>query len=108
MFNYIDGGTKDDNAMVNIMVHDVADGSCKIRLGTNGTNVTAQVFKLSFIVDPYITPNQNFVLSGVKAGGSQISGNTGRSFTFAGIKLITGTTNEDRTIISPRRWKYRN
>ena len=95
--------TDDDNAMVNVLVYDVADGSCKIRLGTNGTNVTAQVFKLSFIVDPYITPNQNFVLSGVNSGASQISANTGRSFTFAGIKLITGTTNDDRSVISPRR-----
>ena len=98
-----DGGTIADNAMVNIMVHDVADGSCKIRVGTNGTDIAAQAFKLSFIVDPYVTPNQNFVLSGVESGGSQVSGNTGRSFTFAGIKLITGTTNDDRTIISPRR-----
>ena len=97
-----DGGTIADNAMVNIMVHDVANGSCKIRIGTNGTDVAAQVFKLAFIVDPYVTPNQNFVLSGVSAGASQISGHTGRDFSFAGIKLVTGTTDNDRSVISPR------
>ena len=98
-----DGGTIADNAMVNVLVHDVADGSCKIRIGTNGTDVAAQAFKLSFIVDPYITPNQNFVLSGVNAGGSQISGNTGRpSNGFAGIKILTGTTDEDKTILAVR------
>jgi hypothetical protein len=97
-----DGGTIADNAMVNVLVHDVADGSCKIRIGTNGTDVAAQVFKLSFIIDPYITPNQNFVLSGVNAGGSQISGNTGRSTTFAGIKIVTNTTDEDKTILAVR------
>jgi hypothetical protein len=94
--------TDDDNAMVNVLVYDVVDGSCKIRLGTNGTDVTAQSFKLSFIIDPYITPNQNFVLSGVNAGGSQISGNTGRSTTFAGIKIVTNTTDEDKTILAVR------
>ena len=98
-----DGGTIADNAMVNVLVHDVADGSCKIRIGTNGTDVAAQAFKLSFIVDPYITPNQNFVLSGVNAGGSQISANTGRPNNgFAGIKLITNTTDEDKTILAVR------
>ena len=34
-----DGGTMADNAMVNVMVHDIADGSCKIRIGTNGTDI---------------------------------------------------------------------
>lgn len=97
-----DGGTIADNAMINVLVHDVANGSCKIRIGTNGTDVAAQVFKLAFIVDPYITPNQNFVLSGVSAGASQISGHTGRDSSFAGIKLITGTTDNDRSVISPR------
>ena len=97
-----DGGTIADNAMVNVLVHDVTDGNCKIKIGTNGTDVAAQVFKLAFIIDPYITPNQNFVLSGVNAGGSQISGNTGRSSTFAGIKILTGTTDEDKTILAVR------
>ena len=98
-----DGGTIADNAMVNVLVHDVADGSCKIRIGTNGTDVAAQAFKLSFIIDPYITPNQNFVLSGANAGGSQISGNTGRPTNgFAGIKILTGTTDEDKTILAVR------
>lgn len=97
-----DGGTIADNAMINVLVHDVANGSCKIRIGTNGTDVAAQVFKLAFIVDPYITPNQNFVLSGVSAGASQVSGHTNRDSSFAGIKLITGTTDNDRSVISPR------
>ena len=98
-----DGGTIADNAMVNVLVHDVADGSCKIKIGTNGTDVAAQVFKLAFIIDSYITPNQNFVLSGVNAGGAQISGNTGRpSNGFAGVKIVTGTTDEDKTILAVR------
>jgi len=97
-----DGGTIADNAMINVLVHDVADGSCKIRIGTNGTDVAAQVFKLAFIIDPYITPNQNFVLTGVSGGASQSSGNVGRDTSYAGVKIITGTTDNDRTVLSIR------
>jgi len=98
-----DGGTIADNAMVNVIVHDIADGSCKIRVGTNGTDIAAQVFKLFFIVDPYIIPNQNFVLGGTSSGSVQISGNAGRPTNgFAGIKLSTTTTDNDFTVLTPR------
>ena len=102
LVNIQDGGTIADNAMVNVIVHDVADGSCKIRLGTNGTDIASQTFKLFFIVDPYITPNQNFVLGGVFGGSTQSSDTTGRSTSFAGIKLSTGSTDNDNTILTPR------
>ena len=102
LVNLQDGGTIADNAMINILVHDVADGSCKIRLGTNGTDVASKTFKLFFIIDPYITPNQNFVLGGTDTGGVQASNNTGRHSGFAGIKLATGTTDNDKTILTPR------
>lgn len=97
-----DGGTIADNAMVNVMVHDIADGSCKIRIGTNGTDIAAQVFKLFFIIDPYITPNQNFVLGGTHGGSLQVSSGSGRSSNFAGIKLVTGTSDNDYTVLTPR------
>ena len=95
-------GTIADNAMVNVLSHDVADGSCKIRLGTNGTDIVSQAFKIFFIIDPYINPNQNFVLGGSSAGGVQISSNTGREPSFAGIKLVTGSTDNDFTVLTPR------
>jgi len=97
-----DGGTIADNAMVNVMVHDIADGSCKIRIGTNGTDIAAQVFKLFFIIDPYITPNQNFVLGGAHGGSLQVSSGSGRSSNFAGIKLVTGTSDNDYAVLTPR------
>jgi len=96
------GGTIADNAMVNILVHDVVNGSCKIRLGTNGTDIASQTFKIFFIIDPYITPNQNFTIGGASAGGIQVSTNSGRGGEFAGIKLITGTTDNDFTVLTPR------
>jgi len=97
-----DGGTIADNAMVNVLAHDVANGSCKIRLGTNGTDIASQVFKIFFIIDPYITPNQNFTLGGTDSGGVQVSSHTGRDASFAGIKLVTGTTDNDYTVLTPR------
>ena len=102
LVSLLDGGTIADNAMINVMVHDVADGSCKIRVGTNGTDVASQSFKLFFVIDPYITPNQNFVLGGNNAGGVQVSSNTGREPSFAGIKLVTGSTDNDFTVLTPR------
>ena len=85
-----------DNAMVNVMVLDTADGSCNIRIGTNGTDIAAQVFKLFFVIDPYITPNQNFVLGGTSSGSNQVSVNAGRPTNgFAGIKLVSGSTDND-------------
>ena len=98
-----DGGTIADNAMINVMVHDIADGSCKIRIGTNGTDVASQTFKLFFVVDPYVIPNQNFVLGGTSGGGVQLSSNAARPTNgFAGIKLATGTTDNDFTVLTPR------
>ena len=102
LVNLHEAGTIADNAMVNVLVHDVADGSCKIRLGTNGTDIVSQTFKLFFIIDPYVTPNQNFVLSGTNGGSSQVSSNTGRDSSFAGIKLITGSTDNDNSILATR------
>ena len=103
LVNLHDGGTIADNAMVNILVHDVADGSCKIRLGTNGTDIASQTFKIFFIIDPYIIPNQNFTLGGTNSGSVQISGNAGRpSNGFAGVKLVTGTTDNDFTVLTTR------
>ena len=102
LVNLHDGGTIADNAMVNVLVHDVADGSCKIRLGTNGTDIVSQAFKIFFIVDPYITPNQNFVIGGTHTGGNQISATAGRDASFAGIKLITGSTDNDFTVLETR------
>jgi hypothetical protein len=98
-----DGGTIADNAMINVMVHDIADGSCKIRIGTNGTDVASQTFKLFFVIDPYVTPNQNFVLGGTNSGSIQVSNNAGRSGAgFAGIKLTSGATDNDFSVLSPR------
>ena len=92
-----------DNAIVSVMVLDVADGSCKIRIGTNGTDIANQVFKLFFVIDSYITPNQNFVLGGSNSGSVQVSANAGRPTNgFAGIKLVTGTTDNDFTVLTTR------
>ena len=92
-----------DNAMVNVMVLDTADGSCNIRIGTNGTDIAAQVFKLFFVIDPYITPNQNFVLGGTSSGSNQVSVNAGRPTNgFAGIKLVSGSTDNDFSVLTPR------
>jgi len=58
---------------------------------------------LFFVIDSYITPNQNFVLGGSSSGSVQISNNSGRPTNgFAGIKLATGTTDNDFTVLTTR------
>tara|TARA_X000001382_G_scaffold65474_1_gene45410 strand:- start:12 stop:1541 length:1530 start_codon:yes stop_codon:yes gene_type:complete len=96
LVNINEAGTVADNAMVNIMVHDVADGSCKVRIGTNGTDVAAGVFKLFFIIDPYITPNQNFILTGTNVGTAT------RVANYPGITITTLTSDNDSTVLIPR------
>ena len=92
-----------DNAIINVMVNDVTAGSCKIRLGTNATDVSAMIYTLLFDIDPHIIANQNLGIVGLDAGVSSIGGDkVTRHSDFAGIKLLTGTSNNDRTILAPR------
>tara|TARA_B100001093_G_scaffold180826_1_gene173657 strand:+ start:561 stop:2102 length:1542 start_codon:yes stop_codon:yes gene_type:complete len=92
-----------DNAIINVMVNDITAGSCKIRLGTNATDVSGMVYTLLFDIDPHIIANQNLSIAGLD-GGSSVMGSDKitRHSDFAGIKLLTGTTNNDRTILVPR------
>lgn len=97
------GMTLADNAMVSVVVHDTVDGSCKIRLGTNGTDIAAGVFVLYFSIDPHVFPNQNHVIKGVFGGTSNMDASaTTRPTTSTGATLLTGTSNADRTTLIPR------
>lgn len=99
----IDAGTLADNAIVSVVVHDTADGSCKIRLGTNGTDIAAGVFILYFSIDPHISPNQNYVIKGTFGGSSDMDASaTARPTTSVGATLLTGTSSADRTTLIPR------
>jgi len=98
-----EAGTLADNAIVSVTVHDTTDGSCKIRLGTNGTDIASGTFILYFSIDPHVTPNQNHVIKGSFGGSSDMSAAaTARPTSSPGATLLTGTTDNDRTTLLPR------
>lgn len=91
-------GTIADNAMVSVMVHDVDDGSCKIRLSTNAVDVAAQTYEIHVTVDPHMRASGGWQLSGTNVVESRV----GYGSAVAGIKLQTATADNDQLIISPR------
>lgn len=86
------------NAMVNVMVHDVADESCKIRIGTNAVDIDSMTFTIQVVVDPHIDSNDSWAITGV---------NSRDDYTLypgaePGIRLLTGGTNNDQVILYPK------
>jgi hypothetical protein len=91
-------GTIADNAMINIMVHDVADTSCKIRIATNAVDVASQTYEIEVLVDPHLKSNSHWALTGTnsleedcKWGGA-----------YPGLRLLTQGGDNDQQIISPK------
>ena len=91
-------GTIADNAMVSVMVHDVDDASCKIRLSTNAVDVAAQTYEIHVTVDPHITANSSWQIGGTNASELQIQ------FDYAppGIRLNTTSSDNDQLILLPK------
>jgi len=87
-----------DNAMVNVMVHDIANGSCKIRIGTNATDIAAQTFEIQVIVDSHIKANDHWSLSGTNAREDWVS----YPGTQPGIRVITNSADNDQVILNPK------
>ena len=91
-------GTIADNAMVSVMVHDVDDASCKIRLSTNAVDVAAQTYEIHVTVDPHVTANSSWQIGGTNASELQVQ------FGFAppGIQLTTTSSDNDQIILLPK------
>ena len=99
VYLYGTSATVADNAIINVMAHSIADGSCKIRLATNATDIASMTFSLFVEVDPHIIPNQNFVLSGTSAA---VDASVSWATSHAGINILTGTSDNDNCILAPR------
>ena len=91
-------GTVADNAMVNVMVTDVANGSCKIRLGTNATNIDAQTFEVQVMVDPHINSNDHWALDGTNINESYVR----YAGTQPGFSSHTEGGDNDQIILHPK------
>lgn len=97
-------GTIADNAVVSVMVHDVADGSCKIRLGTNATDIADQTFEIEVIVDSHIQANAHWALKGTNATETQIVYGGSKP----GVRLYTTGDDNDQVIINPKKGNQGN
>lgn len=93
------GADIDDNAMVNVLVHDVANGSCKIRIGTNGTDIASMTFTILVTVDPHIDSNPHWALSGTNSRDSYVRYNGGA---LAGAYFFTGGADDDQVLLYPK------
>ncbi len=91
-------GTIADNAMVSVMVHDVDDGSCKIRLSTNAVDVAAQTYEIHVTVDPHLRSSGGWQLTGTNVSESRIGYGVG----VAGVKMQTAGADNDQLIVFPK------
>ncbi len=91
-------GTIADNAMINVMVHDVADTSCKIRIATNAVDVASQTYEIEVLVDPHLKSNSHWALTGTNS--LEEACNWGGS--YPGLRLLTQGADNDQQIISPK------
>jgi hypothetical protein len=87
-----------DNAMVNVMVHDVVNGSCKIRIGTNAVDIGNMTFTIQVVVDPHIDSNDSWATTGVNSDDLS----TLYPGTDPGIRITTGGSNNDQAILYPK------
>jgi len=91
-------GSIADNAIINIMVHDVDDQSCKIRIATNAVDVAAQTYEIQVMVDPHLKSNSHWELAGTNS--NELFSKYGGS--IPGLEIQTGTANNDQMIIIPK------
>jgi len=92
-------GVVADNAVVNAMIHDVADGSCKIRLATNATDIASQTFEIEVVVDSHIQANAHWALNGTNSTETQILYGGDKP----GIRFYTTGADNDQVIIYPKK-----
>lgn len=91
-------GTIADNAMVNVMVHDIANGSCKIRIATNAVDVASQTFEIEVVVDPHIQANFHWSLDGTNATENHIT----YAGSQPGLRVFTNSGDNDQVILYPK------
>ena len=87
-----------DNAMVNVMVHDVDNGSCKIRVATNAVDIASQTFEIEVVVDPHIQANFHWSLDGTNAAENFIT----YAGSQPGLRVLTSGSDNDQVILHPK------
>lgn len=86
------------HAMVNVMAHTIADGSCLIRISNGGVDIANMTFTIQVTVDPHIDSNDHWALDGTNSTdiGIRYSG------AQPGIEVNTVSGDNDQMIIHPK------
>jgi len=87
-----------DNAMVNVIAYDIADGNCKIRISNGGVDIASMTFTIQVTVDPHIDSNDHWASDGtnVKDINLRYAG------TQPGISFFTSGSDNDQVILHPK------
>lgn len=87
-----------DNAMVNVMAYDIANGNCKIRISNGGVDIASMTFTIQVTVDPHIDANPHWCLTGTNSKDSVVK----YSSEIAGSFYATGNSDNDQIILQPK------
>jgi hypothetical protein len=87
-----------DNAMVNVMAYDIANGNCKIRVSNGGVDIASMTFTIQVTVDPHIDSNSHWCLKGTNSKDTFVK----YSSAVAGSFYETGASDNDQIILQPK------
>lgn len=86
------------HAMVNVMAHTIANGSCFIKISNGGVDIASMTFTIQVTVDPHIDSNDHWCVLGTNStdefttyGGAQ-----------PGLKAVLTGGDDDQFILSPK------
>lgn len=103
--NINDATTVFGNSSLSVFTHSRNDGNCKVRLTSIGNerkniDLPSQTYDIGFVIDPHITANEKWSISGTNATDSNVLHAEGSLGT--GIILSTRGTEDDQCILHPR------
>ena len=87
-----------DNAIINVMAYDIANGNCKIRISNGGVDIASMTFIIQITVDPHIDSNDHWCALGTNSTDEY----TRYAGVQPGLKAILVGGDNDQFILSPK------
>jgi len=87
-----------DNAMVNVIAYDIANGNCKIRISNGGVDIASMTFTIQVTVDPHIDSNDHWASDGTNVKDTNLR----YAGTQPGISFFASGSDNDQVILHPK------
>ena len=87
-----------DHAMVNVMAHTIANGTCLIRISNGGVDIASMTFTIQVTVDPHIDSNDHWCALGANSTDEF----TRYAGAQPGLKAVLVGGDNDQFILSPK------